>query len=320
MLQYREVDFVAAHYRPNELVLAGPGRRLASYVLESLLQAFALIMAFVGLGAPSIEDSGSGLSVLGAIPLFALFGWFLFAAQNGQTPGKQLLGMYVLRADGTRAGFWYVLLRELVVKGIVGWILTFVTLGFYGLFAGLWCLWDPDNQCLWDKIVSTYVAWSPYGFRPANAHERRAGGLPPASGSPLGPSPVSPRGPRFPRAGSRDIEPTMARNVAGLIGRPRIAVIDHGSNVGEFELRIGQAVTVGRADDADIRLSDPRVSRRHLQIEAGATSWLIGDLGATNPAQVIAGGPAREIRGVETLDAGQVAVGESVITLYPFGS
>lgn len=74
---------------------------------------------------------------------------------------------------------------------------------------------------------------------------------------------------------------------------------------------------VGRADDADIRLSDPRVSRRHLEIEVGAASWIVRDLGATNPAEVIAGGPPRRIRGTETLAAGQIGVGDSVLTLYP---
>lgn len=322
MLQYREADFVAAHYRPNELVLAGPGRRLASYVLESLLQSVILVTAFVGLGALSIEGSGSGLFFLGAIPSFAVFGWFLFTASNGQTPGKQLLGMYILKADGTRASLGYVLLRELVVKGILGWLLTFVTLGFYWLFAALWCLWDRDNQCLWDKMVSTYVAWSPYGFKPATATEGRAGGLPPTPGSSPRPSsgrPLPPGGTRFPGGTGQHNAPSTGRGVTGS-GPLRLTVLDRGRGVGEFRLRVGQAVTIGRADEADIRLSDPRASRRHLEIEADAGSWIIRDLGSTNPAEIISGGPARQVRGTETLAAGQVAIGDSVITLYPLGS
>ena len=37
--------------------------------------------------------------------------------------------------------------------------------------AGLWCTWDKERQTLWDKVVTTHVAYSPSGFRPLTAAE-----------------------------------------------------------------------------------------------------------------------------------------------------
>jgi uncharacterized RDD family membrane protein YckC len=152
---FRTEDFVAGHYSADQLVIAGPGRRLAAYSLELL----AIFIGFASFG-------------LLLIPYFI---WFIIAANNGQTPGKQLLGMYVIQGDGTRAGGGHIWLRELIFKGLLLNLLTFITLGIFFIVAALWCLWDKDNQTLWDKIGSTYVAWSPNGFKPLTANEIRMG-------------------------------------------------------------------------------------------------------------------------------------------------
>lgn len=307
MMQYRQADFIAAQFRPEELVLAGPGRRLTGAMIDYALTLpflTALTLSFFASLAAGITGDPSAVAVAG---YFWLFGqaafvvwlvWAIYAATNGQSPGKQILSMYVIKADGTRAGFGYMLLRELLVKQFLTFFLFWLTFGIYWLIAALWCAWDRDNQCLWDKISSTYVAWSPHGFKPLTAGERLFRGTPlPASRSAESVRRVAPRPPG--NSGSR------------------VSVLDAGRNVGDIHVRPGQVMMVGRADDAGIRLSDPRVSRRHLEIEVGAASWIIRDLGATNPAEVIAGGPPRQIRGTETLAAGQIGVGDSVLTLYP---
>ena len=156
-------------YAPDQLRTAAQGRRLAGYVLD-----WAIAVVSVGIG---------------------WLVWFLLVAPRGQTPGKQLLGMYVMRSDGSRAGGWYTWLRELVVKGII-FSGIFALLGSFtgGLgqllwvIPALWCVWDAERQCLWDKVASTYIAHSPEGFRPPTAREMRADGHePPAlDGIPTG--------------------------------------------------------------------------------------------------------------------------------------
>ena len=62
-------------------------------------------------------------------------------------------------------------LRDFGVKGlafgIISLILGIISLitggagGLLQVIGGMWCLWDKDKQCLWDKVVSTYVAYAP---------------------------------------------------------------------------------------------------------------------------------------------------------------
>jgi uncharacterized RDD family membrane protein YckC len=144
--------FIESLYPPDLLVTAGPGRRLVGYIIDVLLSLLTL---------------GIGWLI-----------WFIIVAPNGQTPAKQLLRMYIMRADGTRAGGVYTWVRQLLVRGLLGFLLSLVTLGVYELLASLWCVWDRDHQCLWDKIAGTYVAYSPIGYRPATAAELRRQGLP----------------------------------------------------------------------------------------------------------------------------------------------
>lgn len=65
-------------YEGPDLNLAGQGRRLAEYVLDAVLFAFTL---------------GIGWLI-----------WLLVVGGRGQSPAKQLLGIHVVRADGSRAG------------------------------------------------------------------------------------------------------------------------------------------------------------------------------------------------------------------------
>jgi uncharacterized RDD family membrane protein YckC len=76
---------------------------------------------------------------------------------NGQTWGKQALGIRVIRDNGERMSFGWAALREIAVKGfavgvtssiipIIPWFLDF-----------FWPLWDDENRALHDMIVSTHV-------------------------------------------------------------------------------------------------------------------------------------------------------------------
>ncbi|MDA0351810.1 MAG: RDD family protein [Chloroflexi bacterium] len=88
--------------------------------------------------------------------------WFLIVAPRGQTPAKVLLSTYVMREDGSRAGGWYMWGREALVKWLLFSFLNTFTFGVASTLAALWCLWDDDKQCGWDKVMSSYVAYSPH--------------------------------------------------------------------------------------------------------------------------------------------------------------
>ena len=166
---------IEAFYPPEQLQTATQGRRLGGWALDTLV---------------AIVTLGVGWLI-----------WFLIVAQRGQTPGKQMLGMYIMREDGSRAGGWYTILREIVIKGLYNIAISVLSGATGGLgsmlwpVGPLWCTWDRERQCLWDKVANTYIAHSPAGYRPSTAEELRMRGeeTPAASGRTTA-SPAPPSG------------------------------------------------------------------------------------------------------------------------------
>lgn len=140
-------DFPHAHLdRQFGMTTASPARRLGGNLLDGLFMVFTLFIGWLI--------------------------WFAIVAPRGQTPGKALVSTYVIREDGSRAGGWYMWGREALVKWLLFAIVDAFLFGFAKMVASLWCLWDDDKQCGWDKIMSSYVAYSP--FEPPSVGGQRA--------------------------------------------------------------------------------------------------------------------------------------------------
>jgi len=84
-----------------------------------------------------------GLSFGWAAFYFSVFGTWL----DGQTPGKRLFGIKVLRVDGDRLGLWESFGRY---GGYSAGLAT-------GLLGFLQVYWDPNRQAIHDKISETVV-------------------------------------------------------------------------------------------------------------------------------------------------------------------
>jgi DNA-binding NtrC family response regulator len=63
--------------------------------------------------------------------------------------------------------------------------------------------------------------------------------------------------------------------------RARLSVVS-GPDAGAHVLLEGQTVVVGSGEDCDLRLTDPAVSRRHLELSGGPNGWRLRDLRSTN--------------------------------------
>ncbi|MGA2286474.1 MAG: RDD family protein [Dehalococcoidia bacterium] len=74
--------------------------------------------------------------------------WWFIVAPRGQNPGKAVVGLRVIKTDGSACGTGYMFLR-----GLVGIILGVIP--FY--LDDLWILWDKSSQTLHDKVASTVV-------------------------------------------------------------------------------------------------------------------------------------------------------------------
>ncbi|MYF78639.1 MAG: RDD family protein [Chloroflexi bacterium] len=78
------------------------------------------------------------------------FAVILLSAFSGQSPGKVLAGIKVVRANGMDMGFGTGLLRETIGK-LIAALPLIVPLGF------LWVLFDKENRGWHDKIADTKV-------------------------------------------------------------------------------------------------------------------------------------------------------------------
>jgi uncharacterized RDD family membrane protein YckC len=73
---------------------------------------------------------------------------------NGQTVGKRAVNLRVVRADGRPVGFWLGMLREFVVKQLIGIVLTG---GLFWLVDSLWPLFDDQDHAIHDIVAETDV-------------------------------------------------------------------------------------------------------------------------------------------------------------------
>ncbi len=111
----------------------------------------------VATGAAIVAILGFGLLLLVVYLLYAPVLMMREGAHNGQTWGKQLIGIRVVRDNGQAFDFWYAALREIVIKGLLVGIASSIIPVIPWLLDILWPLWDDENRALHDMIVSTHV-------------------------------------------------------------------------------------------------------------------------------------------------------------------
>lgn len=151
--------------------LAGFWRRFGGYLLDGLLYGLAAapfwIAAFV-LGAQSFDDCVSindeiicpdgspkpGLLAaaifVGVVGLlFIVFIYFRALAKSGQTWGRKIAGVKVVRADNGEAPGW----GKAIGRQLFAYFIS-ANVCYLGY---LWMLWDSKKQTWHDKVASTVV-------------------------------------------------------------------------------------------------------------------------------------------------------------------
>jgi len=149
----------------NEMELASRGSRLGAQMLDGLIIAIIIIplifaLYFFSGQAASMEDFFTNYlsrnSLLIAISSFIIYlliqGYFLW--KNGQTLGKKILKIKIVRRNGERASFPRIIfLRHLIITA----------LGYIPLIGGFIGLIDPllifreSKACLHDEFADTKV-------------------------------------------------------------------------------------------------------------------------------------------------------------------
>jgi uncharacterized RDD family membrane protein YckC len=86
-------------------------------------------------------------------------------AGNGQTVGKRVAGIRVVRDDGRPVDLRVAVVRDVICRTLVS-CLAFVPavgilFGLFELLDVLWPLWDSQNRALHDHIARTHVVRDP---------------------------------------------------------------------------------------------------------------------------------------------------------------
>jgi uncharacterized RDD family membrane protein YckC len=159
--------------RPIPGPLASWGIRFGAWIIDGLVLLIpGGLLFFLIVGGALGISGGDDDAEWGAAIALGILWLFLFALisllyapllmiregqRNGQTWGKQLLGIRVVRDSGELFGFGAAALREIVLKqlavGIASAIIPFIP----WLLDYLWPLWDDENRALHDIGASTHV-------------------------------------------------------------------------------------------------------------------------------------------------------------------
>jgi uncharacterized RDD family membrane protein YckC len=149
------------HGRP----LASWGSRVGATMIDWLILLIPVILlTVIVIGIAAGSDAGAVvtglLGFLAYLVVASLYAPLLMArdgARNGQTWGKQAVGIRVIRDTGEPISFGFAALREIVVKGFAVGIASSILPLVPWLLDVCWPLWDDENRALHDMVVSTHV-------------------------------------------------------------------------------------------------------------------------------------------------------------------
>jgi uncharacterized RDD family membrane protein YckC len=138
--------------------LSGWWSRVGAYLLDAI---FTSIVSWVGVGLiyGGSEVLGVILVLAGIVVAFLYFPLTMMreGENNGQSFGKQILGIRVIRDSGESISFGWALLRQFVVIYLLFSVVGGFLFGIPWLIDVLWPLWDSQNRALHDMIVSSHV-------------------------------------------------------------------------------------------------------------------------------------------------------------------
>ena len=160
------------HYDTQvELVDADRGARFVAVLIDGLAPMVVLfgILAAVAIpayqsyvqrskGLAGAHDSDGTIILIAGLAGLAMLAFFIYSAtlvyRYGQTVGKRIMGIRVVRSDGSRVAFSrFIFLRwlPLFIVGIIPWI------GYLSGLVDALLIFRDSHQCLHDNIADTRV-------------------------------------------------------------------------------------------------------------------------------------------------------------------
>jgi FhaA, N-terminal domain/FHA domain len=109
-----------------------------------------------------------------------------------------------------------------------------------------------------------------------------------------------------PAAAQGSVQPTEAASPVDLGIQREVAVLEWDGGRQEIAKR---RVVIGRSKDADIRVDDPNVSRRHAEVQQEGATWWLVDLDSTNGVEV----QGRRVKRLKLEDGTRFVIGSTEI-------
>lgn len=146
----------------NQNQYAGFGRRFLAYCVDFLIlfpvglavQQMMGVNPFAVFQAQSLEQlrqiqqsSAGGLPTIVSLALALAFFLIMWVNFDGATPGKKLMAVKIVKADGSKVTYPVAFIRY------VGYVLS----AFVFMLGYLWIIWDKKKQGWHDKIAGTTV-------------------------------------------------------------------------------------------------------------------------------------------------------------------
>jgi uncharacterized RDD family membrane protein YckC len=140
----------------SQAELAGRGTRLGAILIDSLTYLVAMSPALLILVNPDMDEPAK-------IPIFGVVGLLFLAlfivnlvmlSKTGQSIGKRILNIKIVRTDGSRAGLGRIFWLRMFIPGLIGGI---------PLVGPIFSLVDPlfifqeSRRCIHDLIADTIV-------------------------------------------------------------------------------------------------------------------------------------------------------------------
>ena len=137
--------------------LAGRGIRLLTTILDSIIfvaMVYLPLILTMAANAGRVHTPGGHTGVFSLLVLAGLVGWIwltvLFVTRNGQSIGKKITGIKVVRTDGSPASLG----RIALMRNLLNLLLNVIPL--YGFVDAL-LIFGEAHQCVHDKIADTIV-------------------------------------------------------------------------------------------------------------------------------------------------------------------
>lgn len=144
------------------LELADRAARLGARIVDAILIVVAVFVAAVPLAiaGKSGSDAAAGFALLWMpVALLGLLSWNLvWLHRYGQTPGKRLVNVRIVRSNGERVSLGRIIGLRWLVPAVLG---SIPYLGVVFALVNILFIFRDDRRCIHDHLADTIVVTAP---------------------------------------------------------------------------------------------------------------------------------------------------------------